>query len=344
MTDFDFLSEAIYGMHHQRSAEAIAALVALGIQMPCQISAIYNGIRPLSEQLSIPHSLILLDRIHQGLSYSFCDPMKNQDWLQQLQQLSLSCGKSFLCEYDQDLLTCLRAAINSLREIELAQHQQDGTIPTQDSEQHSRQCALQWLRSPNRKDGLIAMEQWLHIVLLRSSRKIHGIRRRLIEFLSCLSLDYDSSSQLDSPFEQAAQSILKLYAFQDIRSQFPLIIINFLNHLPDYKHLSQLSKNALAFMERAANEDISLKEVAAQLQVHPSYLSRRIKSETGKSVVQHLQAMRVALAQEQLQLSDTPILPIALDCGFPSLEHFHRTFKKLTGVTPRQWRLQYKQV
>jgi len=49
--------------------------------------------------------------------------------------------------------------------------------------------------------------------------------------------------------------------------------------------------------------------------------------------------LRIAGAMEQLAQSDQSILNVGLSNGFDSVEHFHRIFKRHTGLTPGQYRL-----
>ena len=56
------------------------------------------------------------------------------------------------------------------------------------------------------------------------------------------------------------------------------------------------------------------------------------------NVTDYVNAKRIVLAKEQLLGSDDNVSLIAERCGFESLPHFHRVFKKLTGTTPASYR------
>ncbi|SNR46359.1 AraC-type DNA-binding protein [Maribacter sedimenticola] len=71
--------------------------------------------------------------------------------------------------------------------------------------------------------------------------------------------------------------------------------------------------------------------------IAPSFC-RWFKKSTGHSFVTFLNLSRIELACMHLSTTDKPIQAIAFDCGFESLSHFNRTFKKLKGLSPREFR------
>jgi AraC family L-rhamnose operon regulatory protein RhaS len=67
-------------------------------------------------------------------------------------------------------------------------------------------------------------------------------------------------------------------------------------------------------------------------------LSQLVKERTGDSPIVYLNRRRIGKAQELLRNTGQPITDIAFDCGFQSSQYFARTFKHLTGKTPRDYR------
>lgn len=85
------------------------------------------------------------------------------------------------------------------------------------------------------------------------------------------------------------------------------------------------------------NPDLTLNELAKNLEVHPNYLSQVINSKENKTFYDLINERRV---QEFINLVSKPVsqqytlLAIAFDCGFNSKASFNRNFKKYTGLTP----------
>ncbi|MEH7313803.1 helix-turn-helix domain-containing protein, partial [Priestia megaterium] len=72
--------------------------------------------------------------------------------------------------------------------------------------------------------------------------------------------------------------------------------------------------------------------------LHPNYLSKIFKKEVGKSVSQYIQEQRIEEAKKLLQLSNYTISEISTLLNFHDQSYFTTTFKKILGVTPKQYR------
>lgn len=86
-------------------------------------------------------------------------------------------------------------------------------------------------------------------------------------------------------------------------------------------------------------DKITLQEVAALVHLSPNYFSHLFKAINGLSLWDYITARRVERAVGLIYSNSAlTILEIALDCGFNSTVHFHKAFKKHTGLTPGQLR------
>ncbi len=70
----------------------------------------------------------------------------------------------------------------------------------------------------------------------------------------------------------------------------------------------------------------------------PNYFGDLIKKETGKTASEHIQTAVISKVKEQLVETDKTISEIAYDLGFNYPHHLSRSFKKLTGLTPGEFR------
>jgi len=81
-----------------------------------------------------------------------------------------------------------------------------------------------------------------------------------------------------------------------------------------------------------------LQQIAEELYISKYYLSHFFKENTGFTVIEFVNSKRIIEAQKMLIKSSTNITDIAVNVGFNSLTHFERTFKKINGITPSQYR------
>ncbi len=98
-----------------------------------------------------------------------------------------------------------------------------------------------------------------------------------------------------------------------------------------------LSK-ARDFLHDRFQESISLAEVAEFAAVHPVSLARGFRRTYHCTVGEYVRRLRIEFACQKLNASDASLVEIALSAGFSEQSHFSRTFKRLTGLTPSEYR------
>ena len=88
--------------------------------------------------------------------------------------------------------------------------------------------------------------------------------------------------------------------------------------------------------------DISTRELASLCYLTESHFCRFFKGAMGKTAVQYINGFRVERAKVILNKSSLPISEVAEAVGFSDLNYFSRTFKKIVGRTPLEYRKEYK--
>ena len=96
---------------------------------------------------------------------------------------------------------------------------------------------------------------------------------------------------------------------------------------------------AIDYIEEHLADEIRLQQVAERAYMSLSSFYRLFFSMTGYRIKEYIRARRISEAAQALVSTDRRILDIALDYQFESHEAFTRTFKQLTGQTPRACRL-----
>ncbi|MGB9342334.1 MAG: AraC family transcriptional regulator [Trichococcus sp.] len=86
-------------------------------------------------------------------------------------------------------------------------------------------------------------------------------------------------------------------------------------------------------------QDCSLQQIADIFKFNPSYLSRFIKSQAGKSYVALVQELRLNNACILLKNTDTPIETISEQIGYRNVTFFYQKFKQAYDMTPHEYRM-----
>ena len=85
-------------------------------------------------------------------------------------------------------------------------------------------------------------------------------------------------------------------------------------------------------------EDITRDTLSDLSYYNPDYAARLFKKETGYSISEYINNIRISRAQNFLVESDLDIAEIARMCGFEDQSYFTKVFRRISGVTPKKYR------
>jgi two-component system, response regulator YesN len=124
------------------------------------------------------------------------------------------------------------------------------------------------------------------------------------------------------------------------------MLINLRKSLPVqtiYSHFSEKIQHVCTYIRQNYVVDLSLDQVADQVDFHPSYLSFIFKKEVGVTFLQFLHTTRLEKACSLLLASNNmSIEVIAAKVGYHSSTYFHKIFRTYMGVSPKQWQQSQK--
>jgi len=139
------------------------------------------------------------------------------------------------------------------------------------------------------------------------------------------------------------ESFMKLQTLHEIEAWFrhDLIepVIQFLNQQAETQYLN-IANQMLKIIHERYEEDISLDTCAVILNYHPVYLSRVFKKEVGVNFIDYLVEYRMNVVKNWLETTDLKIASIAERLQYKNTSAFIRTFRRIAGMTPGQYREQ----
>lgn len=185
--------------------------------------------------------------------------------------------------------------------------------------------------------------------------QIEACRRRRAPVERCilalqreLARVLDAADDLDVPLtvltagtENPFAVIARLGSLDAIGRWLHEVVARFVTHL-ETRHADQMEQRiraAQAYVrEHFDDPDLSLTEVCNELSVSVSHFSSRFKQRTGQSFVEYLTSVRIGRARELIATGAGKSYEVAARVGFRDPNYFSSTFKKVTGMTPTQFR------
>jgi AraC-like DNA-binding protein len=142
----------------------------------------------------------------------------------------------------------------------------------------------------------------------------------------------------------------------DVHSQFIMVstielLLNYCSRFYGRQLItrSQANKKIISQIEAALKQYFSVdlikekgiptvKYLAEQVNLSPSYLSDLLKKETGKNAQEHIHFYLIEEAKNNLINSEKTVNEIAYNLGFEYPQYFNKLFKQKTGKTPMEYR------
>ncbi len=123
------------------------------------------------------------------------------------------------------------------------------------------------------------------------------------------------------------------------QSTMGLLLLHLLNHTDRVagERDDKIVLSVLQYIEKNYKEG-SLTELAEMLHYDFTWLSREIKSRTGKTYTELVQEKRLYQAKFLLKSTGMNIADVANETGYDNISYFHRLFKMQFGMSPRKYR------
>jgi YSIRK-targeted surface antigen transcriptional regulator len=102
---------------------------------------------------------------------------------------------------------------------------------------------------------------------------------------------------------------------------------------------SKMVKDCCNYIDLHVREHLGVHDVAACTGLHADYVSKKFKEETGLSIGSYIKNAKVSEAKSLLKYSDLSLSEISELLSFSSQSFFTAIFRQMTGVTPKQYRL-----
>lgn len=129
----------------------------------------------------------------------------------------------------------------------------------------------------------------------------------------------------------------KVYALEiDRISQSPFMMFN-----GQKEHVDEPIKEVQYYIESKISERISVGELAGKVAIGRRHFERRFKKATNNTPVEYIQRVKMEAAKKYFETSRKNVNEVMYDVGYSDTKAFRTTFKKITGLSPLDYKNRY---
>lgn len=148
----------------------------------------------------------------------------------------------------------------------------------------------------------------------------------------------EAAFTLSDSYIQTLEDIHDLRALESLEESMVLRFIDLVqSHTA--RPLSNITRTAIRYIDDHLTDRLTLDSIAEACYVHPVYLSKRFKQDTGEVISGFIQQRRIEEARHFIRHTNSPISEIASFYQFCSQSHFIQVFKRHAGMTPAEFRI-----
>ena len=207
------------------------------------------------------------------------------------------------------------------------------------------QKLLLCVKSGSKVNSSKVLDKILNLYFIDGSNySLRNCKNRLIYYNTLLSKTVQSSGVSKIYTER----LLKMYLekielvnhITDAKNIFNMMVIDYCLAISEFniKHFSALIGNVINYIHSNIQENLSVNEIANLFYVSPTYLSRVFKKETGMSLIDYINQLKIKHSTFLLRDTYLPIQDIGRILGINDTNYFSRLFKKYMNETPTQYR------
>ncbi len=181
-------------------------------------------------------------------------------------------------------------------------------------------------------------------IYFASSNNFEVIRVKTIGLISVLSRAViENGSYAGDAYQMADDALRSITGSRDLTdlSYTLLDILDVFIEMAFSREKSPQSsaiQKAIRYIQENYYEPLSLESVAGCVGLNPTYFSATFKRQMGKGFLSYLTEYRITQAKLLLKHTSMSIIDISSAVGFETQSYFSKTFKAMTGMTPRQYR------
>lgn len=193
---------------------------------------------------------------------------------------------------------------------------------------------LEWTKkAPAVKAGTIAFNQ------LRQQKNLFIVSTTLASRAAISGgMDSDDALALSDSYIQRCENLNTPEAITNLQYFMISDYTKRVEKLHLGKNPSKLVIDVSNYIQKHISDNIKVENIADALYLSRSRLSTKFKNETGQTLISYIEEKKIEEAKKLLKYSTRSLTEISYFLNFSSPSHFTNTFKKVTSVTPIEYR------
>ncbi len=195
------------------------------------------------------------------------------------------------------------------------------------------------IKNKDKDNGLSILELYLHKLKQLTHHDVKAIRRYLNDFFHLI---HTVMTELGIKQEQVylLPPGCSLIQLEELTRKEINDLADEINNWQN-SGTQGMIEEAKEYIRRNFTKALSLEEMAERTGMSPYYFSKQFKAQTGVTFIDYVTSARIAESKNSLQYTRLSLKEIAYQIGYNDPNYYSRVFKKIEGVSPKEFRKQH---
>lgn len=200
------------------------------------------------------------------------------------------------------------------------------------------------IRNRDKEGSQILLNQILANIYVSNNNNIEAIKPRITELIVVISrAAVDAGADINEILlinENLGANVNNFTSLEDLSAWVSNMMHKFISYTFEFdkvKHADAVYK-VIEYIKTNYKRRITLDEIAANTYLSKTYLSSLFKKETGYSISEYINIIRIERSKTLLMEDNMSIIEIANMCGFEDQSYYTKVFKGIVGMTPKRYR------
>lgn len=197
------------------------------------------------------------------------------------------------------------------------------------------------LLSMDSEGGIDAFERIFLWLTMNYKEDLDRIKSRMIELFFLIKRSVPYCSEDDSiKAQDFLKSVLKTQDLRELKVACKGHLEQIISSIMKAREMeiNSLSAKVKKYITENFHRDISMDDAAKETNLSYHYFSKFFKDSTGKSFVEYLTELRVDKSRQLLRETNDTVKEICYKIGYSDPNYYCKIFKKVTGMTPTEYR------